>query len=1112
MKQLVRFSVEKLVTIIMVVLAVVVFGVVSFNRLTTDLFPDVNIPFAVVLTTYPGATPDEVEQEVSVPLEEVFSTTANVNEMTTQSQENFSMVMLEFEQDADMDTALVDMREAINQAVDNLPDEASNPAIMRLNPEMLPVMNFSVSYEGKDIEELTEWVDDTLRPRIERISGVGNVGISGGYESEVRVTLDQEKIDEANDEIATLLELAGQEDLIDEVQMDKEFISNVLMAQNFAFPAGFVDVGGTEYMVRVGDDIEDLDELRNLKIFGPEAPGVPLQIPNYRVEDLAEVDFAEAGERRYSKVDGQDAITVNIQRSSGYATTEVTEEVHQALDELQEEEAFTITTLLDQGEYINMATSNVLQNLIIGGLLAIAVLLVFLRSIKMTFIVGVAIPISLTAAIIMIYLAGITLNIVSLGGLALGIGMLVDNSIVVIENIFRMKREGATNKDASIHGAQQVAGAIFASTLTTVSVFLPIMFIEDFIREIFFQLALTITFSLLASLLIALTFVPTVATRIMSGADTSGLRKTPDRKPFIETIKNLYGRILHRLFKLKPIVLGGVLVLFGLTFFLAISRGFEFFPPTDEGTVRVTLEPDPEDPIDFETFTDYLDQFHEDVRAFEDVESVGITLGGDMAMLGFTGAGGGESATANIVLREDREQSTVEVADAIAALLEADYDRFESEVTGTETDASALIGEGIQIQLKGTDLDVLREEALKVADELEDIDGLRNIDPGLGRPQQEVRVSVDKDVAMSKGLTVAQVLEAVSDYLEGPRSATSIRMDGRSFDVYVYDEEETRRTAVADLDELRALEIGEDFLSGDAITLDSVADVNYDAGFQRITRVDGARSVTVSADYETGVNTTRVAREVEDTMEAYDLPGGYAYETLGEDEEIQAAIDTLLLVGALGIMLVYMVMASQFQSFAYPLIIMVTIPLAFTGGFGILYLSGNPVSIVAIIGLIILAGVVVNNGIVLVDYINQLRARGYALQDAIIEAGKIRLRPIFMTAITTILALTVLAIGIGEGTELTQPMALTAIGGLVYATFLTIFVVPIMYDVLTRYNRITLAASVVLIGLGFGLYYSLVEWSPLFIALAAGLIVGAILIAVFFPETREASGEVEHDA
>ncbi|MFP4286074.1 MAG: efflux RND transporter permease subunit [Candidatus Izemoplasmataceae bacterium] len=1083
MKGLINFSVQKAITVFMVVIAVSIFGVVSFTRLTTDLFPNVNVPFAVVITQYPGATPDEVESQVSVPLESVFQTTTNIEQVTSMSSENVSTVVLEFNASADMDSAIIEMRENLNLVLDTLPDEASNPIIIRLNPDLLPVMTFSVTYEGKDLQALTEWVDDELTPRIERVPGVASLSISGGYDSEIRVMLDQEAIDDYNNLIPDEMDF----------EIDKDVIEGLLTAQNFAFPAGFVKVEGVDYLVRVGDGISSFEEVENLVLFDLGFPGGKLTL-----SDIATVTYAPANEQVYSKVNGENALTITIQKQSDFATTDVTEAINATLSEiLSEDDQVGITTLLDQGEYIESATSSVVNNIIIGAALAIIILFIFLRSFRVTFIVGVAIPISLLFAVVLIYLSGITLNLVSLGGLALGIGMLVDNSIVVMENIFRLKKQGASNKEAAIKGTYQVAGAITASTLTTIGVFLPVMFIEDFIREIFYQLALTVTFSLIASLGIALTLVPSISTKVLNEDET--LDDTNETSSFSK-IKAIYTKILEGFFKVKYVAIFAVLALFVGSIYLATSNGFEFFPASDEGTLNVTLEIDPNEPVTFDEFTESLDDLYEDLSAYDDIETVGISLGsGNFNLM----QNSTDSANLNIVLKQDRTLSTQAMSDEITNILETNYSDFVFEITGTQGDISALTGSGIQLELKGPDLTVLREQADLLAAELDGIEGIEEIDKGFGRETQEIKITVDKDEAIKYGLTVGQILEFFGNYLSGPSAIGSVNINAHTYDITVYDEGETDREDINDLDSLRNLVVGQtlDPLDPQPVLLSDVAEVTVEPGFASINRVDGSRALTMDATLESGYNATLVSEDVAEVVEDYDLPTGYEINILGESEETMNALTNLLLAGVLAIAIVYMIMASQFQSLTYPFIIMITIPLAFTGGFMVLFMFDLPVSIVAVIGLIILAGVVVNNGIVLVDYINQLREEGYELKEAIYEAGRIRLRPIFMTALTTILALMGLALGLGEGSELIQPIGLTAVAGLIYATFLTIFIVPLMYDIVTRKGRYIFGAFFALSALAAAIYFTLSS-----LALALGfytLTIIIILLMIFLPKRKK---------
>ena len=1103
MKNLITFSVEKAITVFMVVIAVAVFGVVSFTRLTTDLFPSINIPFAIVVTPYPGATPEEVERAVTIPLENVFGTTTNVQSVSTTSNENFSLVTVEFTQNTDMDSAVIEMREGINAIVDSFPDAVGFPNIIRINPNLLPVMTFSVTYEGKSLEDLTTWVDTDLRPVIERVPGVATFDVSGGFESEIRITLDQSKINAINTTLREAFEPFGD---VPDIALDKDTIQALINAQNFAFPAGFVRLDGLDYLVRVGDDIQSFEALSQLVLLDVDVPFATL--PKVTLEDVATIEFIDANELQYSKVNGSDAITISLQKGSEFAITEVTNAVNAALASIEDDHnGLSVVMLLDQGEFIDQSTGSVIRNLILGGVLAILVLLFFLRNIRVTFVVGVAIPVSLLFAIILIYLSGITLNIVSLGGLALGIGLLVDNSIVVMENIFRLKRDGASNKEAAITGTHQIAGAIVASTLTTVGVFAPIIFIEDFVREIFLQLALTITFSLVASLVIALTFVPAVAHRIIR------VEKEKDSK-FLIGIKNVYRKTLLGFFKLRVFVLLGVLALFVLSVVGAVSNGFEFFPATDEGTLNGQIRFPQDEVFDFNRFSEDLDAVYARLSELEAIDSIGITLGG--GGFGFFGGGGGTTANFNIVLKADRTQSTAQVRDVVADLLSTEFATYETTVFGTDSGPGFLVGSGVEILLQGPDLAVLREQAQRLTDRLEEIEGLRDVDPGFGRLTNDIKVTVDKEVAIQNGLTNAQVLGVVAQYLATPQRVTNVLIDGVRYDVFLFDEGQETRRSITDLSVLENLVVGMNPVSQQPVLLSTVAEVSIVPGFASISRLDGARSLRITADVETGFNASLLAGDVEAMMADFVLPPGYQMTLEGESQEVGSAVNNLLLVALLGIAIVYMIMASQFQSLIYPFIIMITIPLAFTGGFGVLYLAGFPVSVVALLGLIILAGIIVNNGIVLVDYTNQLRAQGLELKEAIIEAGQTRLRPIFMTALTTILALTGLALGIGEGAELTQPLALTSIGGLVYGTFLTIFVVPIMYDLVTRRGRLIFAGFLLMVGLlGGAIVFDLVGLFEGALTLGVGVALSAlVLVSKFFmkPKTETPEDTVDFEA
>ncbi len=1114
MKSLAKFSVDKAITVFMTVVLVVVFGIVSYSRLSTDLFPSMNIPYSVVVTTYIGASPEEVEDVVTEPLEEVLSTTTNIASVESSSQENFSLIILEFNSDANMDSAVIEMRENLDMVLSQMPDEVGSPMIIKLNPDMMPIMQFTVSRSDMDQQELTDFVNSEVLPQIERIGGVASVSVSGAYESELRLVIDEDKLAAVNAELDEKYNTLTMTTDGFPIKITKDYVTQMLQANNFEFPAGYMNVEGANYLVRVGDDFNDTREIENMPLIDLNTPmfqqiiqmmGMPdFELTTYTIKDVLQpvmvdgselvedgevvyVNYINANEKEYSKLNGDTAISITVQKSSNFATTDVTDEILEALDVMDNDGVTDFTVLLNQGEYIEQATGSVTNNLLYGALLAILILIFFLRSARATLIVTLAIPISLMFAIVLIYLSGITLNIVSLGGLALGIGMLVDNSIVVMENIFRMKKNGSSNREAAIEGTTQVGGAIIASTITTIAVFLPIIFIEGFIKEIFMQMALTIAFSLIASLMVALTLVPAISSKILKEESNNEVEKVTS----LDKIKNGYEKLFNFAFKYKFVVLIGVLVLFIASIGLSLRNGFEYFPASDEGQLSVSIEKDitVADPLSDEEFTALLDTLTTEVLEIEDVDTIGVTLGSiQNSFLGFSGS---DSASASVILKDDRDLSTLEVQEMLYEILEDDkYEKIEFDISGSQQQTAMLTGSGVQIQLKGYDLDELKYEAQMIALELEGIEGLTEVDSGVGKESKEIKITVDKEKAAQNYLSNAQILGAVAEAYAYESVVTSITMSGTIFDIYVYDKDSIDETVEFTQADILALKIMNpmgvevplsELIDYDAYEISDPNDPNFtlvQSGFTVINRVDGTRTVTVSANYEEGVNTTNVSNDVTEMMDKYNMTGEVSYEILGEQEETMEAVEILILAMGLAVLLIYMVMASQFQSLTYPFIIMFTIPLAFTGGFLILWLANMTVSIVAIIGLIILIGVVVNNGIVLVDYTNQLRETGLDVKDALLEAGKTRLRPIVMTALTTILALSTMALGIGEGAEMMQPMAVTTIGGLLYATVLTLLVVPVMYYLVTQYGKY-------IFGYGFGV---------ILILIAVGLIVSGMIL------------------
>lgn len=927
-----------------------------------------------------------------------------------------------------MDSAMLEMRENLDMLKNYLPSNASNPTILKLNPNMLPIMNFSITFEGLDQVEATTLVEDKILPRIERIPGVASVSVSGTSKHEYELTFKQDQIDALDDVLDSANQLIKQ--MNDQYGLGlplypkaEQLIQDRMKGNNLSMPSGYVTNNGIDYIVRVGDKFKSIDEVKELEVFSQTNPITGDKV-SFVLDDLVAFNYVNTNDESYSKVNGENAISFSIQKQNNYATTDISKRVNRELDAIKKE--FTgseAIVLFDQADMINTSMGSIVSNLLIGGVLAVVILFVFFKKFKPTLIIALAIPISVMAAFILIYFSGINLNIVSMGGLALGIGMLVDNSIVVIENIYRLRSEGASRTEAAIKGASQVAGAITASTLTTIAVFLPIVFLEGITAEIFKEMALTITYSLVASLVIAITVVPSISTKMID--DTL----EDVKEPLLDKVKGFYKRVLEWSLKFKKTTLLVTTLLFAGSLFLAVRVGTEFFPESQLTSLTVSV--DLPEGTDFKTTAEALDTVVAKIRTIKDVEYVGATIGGD----GLSALSGGSGASINVLLNEKTKKTSQGISDEIANLT-SDLP-YEVTVSEQGMDMSMLGGSGISIMIKGQELDDLERIADEVSDLVAKVKGTTDIFNGVTKTAPEVKITVDKNKAAEKGFTVTEVFGLIAMQLKGNDAITTLSIEGKEIDIRIKDK------AKLTVDEIKNM-----LLPGAPapFPLSDIADIDDEAmGFGQINRENQSRYLNVTAQIAEGYNVGKVGNAVEQALKDYQVPSGYTVELLGENAEIKSAFNDLYLALALGVVLIYMIMAAQFQSLRYPFIVMFTIPLAFTGGFLGLFITQTPLSVVAMIGLIILTGIVVNNGIVLVDYINQLKDEGMASSDAIIEAGITRLRPILMTALTTILGLSTMALGIGKGSEMLQPMAITTIGGLIYSTILTLVIIPVIY-------------------------------------------------------------------
>lgn len=1328
-----KLSVKKPMTIFVAVIVVIVLGIVSVFKMTPDLLPNMDFPYAIILTTYPGQTPETVESVVTKPLEQSLSTIDGVKTITSTSSDNYSILTLEFEDGTNMDTATVDMRGNLDTIKDAWPDGVGSPYLMKINPNMMPVAMVAVDYDGYDTVQISDYVNNELKNQLEGIDGVASVSTKGIVTQKENVIISQTKIDALNakindalndkfgdaekkisdakkelqdniskaeqgsdtieqsindlnsqqEEVAKQLadaqgkaqsgyteilnakmQLLDQQqsltatkqtltiayqtltqikekldslqdekvqltqqietfekiyndykdalsklanpDLTDEqlaqvrailAKIDEELdkygfpkeeleerlnnaknaltnvdkaitqtvealkgldtteeklddtiakiadkisqvdggitqiaaavkgldnntvsvnqalseiekqqslaayqlsgglsalntkqsevnsaltqlnsaqeelksasdelsdqkdkakkaadmtntvtisnVSNILTAQNFSMPAGYVsDDENIKYLVRVGDKIDGDKEMQSLALFDTGIDGIGV----VKLNDVADVFIADNSDEVFTKINGNSGVVFSFSKQSDAATATVSENIAKKLNSLtQENEGLHFTTLMDQGDYIDIIINSVLQNLLMGAVLAIIILYLFLRDIKPTLIVALSIPISVIFALVLMYFSGVTLNMISLSGLAIGVGMLVDNSVVVIENIYRLRNLGVPPVKAALNGAKQVAGAIASSTLTTICVFFPIVFIEGLTRQIFMDMALTITYSLLASLIVALTLVPAMGQRM--------LRKVkPVKHGMFDKMLGGYEKSIRFVLKHRAVALiAAVVLLFG-SMFGAVARGFSFMPNMASTELSVTVSLD--DSATMDDTIDAAQNLLDTLSEYDEFETVGVMTGSTTSLMGLTGSVSSSDADkgsvmAYAVFKDDK----VKNSESISKEIEAELQSIDGDVvvsgSSSSSSMSAMLGnDGVSIKLYGDDLKTLQNTAKDMAEKLAAVDGIDETDNGIGATSGEIKVTVDKTKAAKKSLTVAQVYQQIAAAITSETTSSTLTNSGKDLDVVVIKGENSDVTK----NNIKDIKLTYTDKEGNEKTtkLSEVAEISDSESMNSITRSDQKRYIKVSGTLKDGYTNTDVSNKAKALFDDYKLPDGCSIEYSGSNESTMEAVNQMLLMMLLGVILIYLIMVAQFQSLKSPFIIMFTIPLAFTGGFLGLLITGFDVSVVALLGFVMLCGIIVNNGIVLVDYINNLRLEGKERREAIVEAGKTRMRPILITAITTVLGLSTMALGIGTGSEIMQPIAIVCIGGLLYATIMTLYIVPVIYDILSK--------------------------------------------------------------
>ncbi|MGE5483969.1 MAG: efflux RND transporter permease subunit [Ignavibacteriales bacterium] len=1023
MRWLAQTSAGRPVAVTMLILVLVVFGMFSFQRLSVDLLPEMNFPVAAVITSYSGAGPAEIERLVSVPIEEAVSTITNVKSVTSTSQEGLSFVVVEFDYSTDMDYAALQVREKAEQTRARLPDDAEAPMVMKFDPGMMPVLFLGVG-GNSDTVSLRKVAEDSIKPALERIPGVAAVDVSGGNQEEIRVTLDQE--------------------MLGHYGLTFDDIARALTAENVNIPGGSAESGKAVYVVRTVGEFRSVDEMGDIVVGAANGAAVHLR-------DVARIERTVEEVTQHTRMNQKASVGVQVRKQSGASTVAVSKLVTRELTLLSSTlpEGVEIKTVFDQAKYTQRAINDVYNNAYMGAILAIVVLYVFLQSLRHTLVIGVSIPVSVIGTFLMMYLAKLSINMMSLGGLALGVGMMVDNSIVVLENIYRYAEEGHDPWTSAVEGTIEVGGAIWGSTTTNVSVFLPILFVSGITGQIFRELALTVTFSLMASLLVAVTVVPMVCYRtlVLSGGKTRERARGAVGR-FLdsvarwtgEIIPGYYLRALQWSLSRKRLVVGMTVLSVVLAGAALLGVGKQFLPASDEGQFSISVEM-PAGTALAETDR-VVAGIEREVVAFEEVDAV-FASSGQGGMFGGQASHVG-SIEVQLLPKAQRRRSTDQVVEAVR--------QKTAGIPGAKVTvqaASFMGGHGgggapISILLKGRDTKVLEEISTRIVELISSIPGTREVRTDIEARLPEAQVFVDREKAAARGLTTHQVASAVRAALTGQVS-TNYRVGGDEISVRLRLPESQRKQLV----DLKYVKIPAP--TGSPVTLGEVARVELSIGPMVINREDQSRVIRITGALA-GRDLASVMSDIRTKMRTLSsLPPGYSWEFGGEGQEMAESFADLGQALLLAVVIIYMLLAAQFESLLQPLVIMFTVPLSAVGAIWGLFLTGRPITIISYTGFIMLVGIVVNNGIVLIEYVNILRRRdGMSRMEALLTAGPKRLRPILMTSLTTILGLIPLCLGIGESAETEAPLATVIAAGLATSTVLTLVVIPVAYELFER--------------------------------------------------------------
>lgn len=1015
---LTKFSIRRQVTLSMIYAVVIFFSIFSFSQLKIDFFPDIQFPIAGVITNYTGLGPEDIENIVTRPIEEAVSSVKNIEKVSSQSMRGVSIITLEFKYGTEMNQAEIDIRKNIDLIRDFLPQDASEPLVFVFDPSMSPILFLNLSSQYLGPAELRRLAEDKIEPLVERVEGVASVQTMGGLQRQINVRLNPT--------------------LLASYNLSPNDVATAIQIGSGLIPAGSIETVDKSYNLRVFSEYRTLAQIENTIVT------LKGNVPVY-VKDVAEVEDGFKESTTEVRADFGEGVLIQILKQSDANTVLTSRKIKEALPQIESHlpQGTRFSVIWDQAEFITRSIDNLRNTAVIAFILAFFVIYIFLRNWRGSLIMGISIPVSVIATFAVLFASNLTLNIISMAGLALAVGMLVDNSIVVLENIYRHREQGASKSDAALLGSSEVGMAITASTLTTISVFLPVLFVPNITGQLFKDMVLTITFSLVVSLLVALTLVPMMSANILKTNEEDRkikFQKFKDRleKIFVGLQKN-YIKNLKIALNYKKTVLAFVTGMLILSIVLASISGGEFLPKTDQGILNIVIESPSGDPIERTRVYAYqIENIVSEVLEPDEINSITLFFGAREGI----GAWGTTASTIEAFIRlspkEERKRSQFEIQDKLRERLDnipgITYIFQEGGAFTTEKD--------IEVKVLGFDIEGAKSIANQIKEKMENVNGLVDISLNIKETTHELQINLNKDVINDYKLSTLQVASNISTAIQGT-VVSRYREKGDEFDIRVQFDKSYRNQK----ESLERIQIA--IPTGQMVSLKEIDEIQEEESTPTIFRENQNRYVSVGCGLS-GIDLSSAVSEVNKIIAETPIPSEYQVIIGGTAEDQQEAFFYLMLAFLAAVILVYMIMASQFESFVDPLIIMFTVPLSVIGVFIFLFITGTKISVMALVGLVMLVGIAVNNGIVLVDYINQLKRKGMQLYDAVIKGCEARMRPVLMTAFTTILGMVPLAVEFGTGSEIWSPLARAVIGGLMATTLLTLMVIPILYIIFER--------------------------------------------------------------